>query len=414
VRSGGARTTFRACQAVLLLTVALVLAMGSRPATAAAHTPGTTPEFFGVNGAYLRDYVQPAKAATLDGLAASMGAEGIDWARLTFDQAVEERTEGAFNWFVPDTMVAALARHGVRGSGSFIGTAYWAADPALNGAYGPRAWPYDIEGWSEWVAASARRFGSNGTFWAQHPELPYLPIKRWEIGNESNMGIFWRPAANPEQYASVYSASARAITAVDPEAEVIVAGLAPIFGAGTGGDLDVATFLKRLTAADPSLRNSIPAVAIHPYASTPKGARVRVAQFRRAMRAAGMPNTPMIVNEIGWYTQGAPGFLLASEQQRARRIATVAKQFWRTDCNLEGFAPYSWITLERDPQNSEHWFGLADAVTGAPNAGGFAYGRQIRRATGEATKAPPKARLRVCGKKTHRDGKRRPRTNARR
>jgi hypothetical protein len=345
VRSGGARTTFRACQAVLLLTVALVLAMGSRPATAAAYTPGTTPEFFGVNGAYLRDYVQPAKAATLEALAASMDAQGIDWTRITFDQSIDERTRNSFNWYAPDVMVAALARHGVRGAVSFVGTASWAADPASWGACGSRARPYDIVGWSDWVAAAARRYGTNGTFWAQRPELPRLPIKRWEIGNEVNSAIFWCPGANPEQYASVYSSSHTAITQVDPQAEVMVAGLAPRFGWQSATDLNVPTFLTRMTAADPSLRDRIPSVAIHPYAETPDGALGMVAQFRQAMRASGMPDTPMIANEIGWYTQGAAGPLKASEAERASRIATVANQLWRTDCGVEGLAPYSWLTL---------------------------------------------------------------------
>jgi hypothetical protein len=400
VRLGGARNKLRGCQAVILMTVALVVATGANPATTDAHTPGTTPEFFGVNGAFLRDYVQPAKATTLEGLAASMEAEGIDWARLTFDQAVDERTRGNFNWYAPDAMVTALARHGVRGAGSFIGTAYWAADPALNGAYGARAWPYDIEGWSEWVAAAARRFGTNGTFWAQHPELPYLPIKRWEIGNEVNSGIFWRPAANPEQYAAVYSASQAAITGVDPQAEVMVAGLAPRFGWKTAIDLDVPAFLTRMIAADPSLRERIPSVAIHPYAETPEEALDMVARFRQAMRAAGMPDTPMIANEIGWYTQGADGPLKATEAERAAKISTVANQLWRTDCGVEGLAPYSWITSEIDPENSEHWYGLASSVTGEPNAGGLANGEQIRVARGLATGAPPEDTVQACGPKT--------------
>jgi hypothetical protein len=387
-------------KAAVLVTAVLVLAVAAKPASAEAHAPGTSPEFFGVNGAYLRDFVRAEKAATLEGLAASMEAQGIDWARLTFDQAVDERTRGSFNWYAPDTMVAALARHGVRGAGAFIGTAAWAAEPEEWQTCGARSRPYDIGGWSEWVAAAARRYGTNGTFWAQHPQLPYLPIKRWEIGNEVNSKIFWCPGANPEQYASVYSASHTAITQVDPQAEVMVAGLAPRFGWQSATDLNVPTFLTRMTAADPSLRDRIPSVAIHPYAESSEGVLAMVSQFRQAMKAAGMPETPMIANEFGWYTQGPAGPLKASEEVRAERIATLANQLWRTDCGVEGLAPYSWITLEQDPGNMEHWFGLANAVTGAPNAGGLAYGEQIRLALGQATEAPPQGTVQACGPKT--------------
>jgi hypothetical protein len=217
-----------------------------------------------VNGAYLRAFVKPEMASSLEGLATSMEAQGVDWARLTFDQPIDNRTRNGFNWYAPDTMVAALARHGVRGAAAFIRTAAWAADPAIWSTCGSRSAPHDLDGWSGWVAAATRRFGRNGTFWAQHPELPYLPIKRWEIGNEVNSKIFWCPGANPEQYAAVYSASQDAITKVDPQAEVMVAGLAPRFGRQSSGDLDVPTFLSRMTAADTSLRSRIPSVAVHP------------------------------------------------------------------------------------------------------------------------------------------------------
>jgi hypothetical protein len=382
----------------VLASTALVALVAATPAS--AYTPGTSSDFFGVNGAFLRNFVSPDKAASLDGLATSMSQQGISWSRLTFDQSVEERTEGTFNWYVPDTMIGALARHGVRGMGSFVGTAYWDADPSLVSTCGTRAAPYDLDGWTQWVTAAANRYGANGTFWTAHPELPRLPIRTWEIGNEVNSGIFWCPAANPEQYADVYSSSANAIRSADSSSKVIVAGLAPRFGWRTATDLDVPSFLSGMVAADPSLAGSIPAVAIHPYAATAADSLGVVAQFRQAMRNAGMANTPMIADEIGWYTQGADGPLLMTDAQRANQMATVANRFWRTDCGLEGLAPYSWITLQQDPLNSEQWYGLADPVTGAPNQSGLAYGEQIRLALGQGNSAPPQDTLKACGSKT--------------
>jgi List-Bact-rpt repeat protein len=373
---------------------ALVLA-----SPASAYSPGTSPDFFGVNGAFLRNFVSSDKAASLDGLATSMGQQGIAWTRLTFDQSVEERTKGTFNWHVPDTMIAALARHGVRGLGSFVGTASWAADSSSVANCGSRAAPADLNGWSQWVSAAAKRYGSNGTFWTAHPELPKLPIRTWEIGNEVNSGIYWCPAANPEQYAAVYGASATAIKSADSGSQTIVAGLAPRFGWQTTTDLDVPAFLSRMIVADPSLATSIPEVAIHPYAATADDALGVIAQFRRAMRSAGMPNTPMLADEIGWYTQGAAGPLQVSQEERANQIREVANSFWRLDCGVKGVAPYSWITMQQDASNSEDWYGLADPATGAPNAGGLAYGQQIRLALGQGESAPPQATLRVCGPK---------------
>jgi hypothetical protein len=380
-----------------LLAAAISVAALALPASASAYAPGTAPDFFGVNATMLRAFASPDKAASLDGLATSMGQQGISWARLTFDQANDERQRGIFNWYTDDAMVAALARHGVRGAAVFVGTAGWAADPAVARQCGWRAAPYDLAGWSDWVAAAARRYGSNGTFWAAHPELPKLPIRTWEIGNEVNSAQFWCPGANPEQYARVYSASADAIGTVDPSAEVIVAGLAPRFNQRSEVDLDVTGFLTRMVAATPSLRSRIPEVAIHPYASSMQGVLGMVAQYRRAMVATGMPRTPMLVNEFGWHTSGAamPAWA-ASEGQRAAMIAGVTNRLWRSNCGVSGLAPYSWITLEQNPGDSEQWFGLADATTGAPHPSGLAYGQQVRLALGQGSQAPPRSTVRGC------------------
>lgn len=381
--------------AVALALLAFTLAL---PASASAYAPGTSPGFFGVNGAMLRAFVGQDHAASLDGLATSMGQQGISWARLTFDQATEERQRGTFNWYVPDTMVAALARHGVRGEASFVGTAPWAADPSSVGRcpWG-MAYPADIGGWSDWVAAAARRYGPNGTFWDAHPELPRLPIQTWEIGNEVNSAQFWCPAANPEQYARVYSASADAIQSVDPGGRVIVAGLAPRFRSQGATNLDVPSFLARMTAADPSLRARIPEVAIHPYGTNVPGVLGVISQFRQALTAAGMPATPMLVNEFGWHTSGggSPEWS-ATESQRANMIAGVANQVWRLNCGVSGVAPYSWITLEQNGGDSDQWYGLADPATGAPHPSGLAYGQQIRLALGQAQQAPPRATVGTC------------------
>jgi hypothetical protein len=385
--------------AVVLIAFTGLTALAA-PSPASAYAPGTSSDFFGVNGAMLRNFVSPDKAASLDGLATSMGQQGISWARLTFAQSVEEPNRGTFNWYVTDTMIAALARHGVRGAASFVGTAYWDADPALLSTCGWRAAPYDVAGWKQWVAAAVNRYGANGTFWASHPELPNLPIRTWEIGNEVNSASFWCPAANPEQYADVYAASAATITSADSSSKVIVAGLVPRFGPQNTGNLDVPAFLSRMISARPSLAGSIPAVAIHPYAPTATDALRVVAQFRQAMRDAGLANTPMIANEIGWYTQGPPDPLLMTDAQRATQIAAVANQFWRTDCGLQGLAPYSWITLQQNPMDSEHWYGLADPTTGAPNLSGLAYGEQIHQALGQTSTPPSQTRLHICGGKT--------------
>jgi hypothetical protein len=45
----------------------------------------------------------------------------------------------------------------------------------------------------------------------------------------------------------------------------------------------------------------------------------------------------------------------------------------RSNCLVSSIAPHTWITEESDPDNPEHWFGIADPLTGAPYESGAAY-----------------------------------------
>ena len=374
------------------------LACAATLAPAQAEAQRVAPSgYFGASGSHLRAYVDPEHREILEGLAGSMGAQGVQWARVSFDQSIDNRLPGLFNWYATDTIVRALAESGVRAEASFVGTAAWTADPLEWLDCGSRSAPANLDGWGRWVGAAAARYGPSGTFWSANPGIPKLPIQRWEIGNEPNSGIFWCPGSEPHEYAGAYAASRAAIRSADAGAEVMVGGLAPRFGWQTPTDHDVPTFLSRMMAANPG---PVDSVAIHPYGESAEKVLSRVADFREAMQAAGLGSTPMVVNEVGWYTSGPDGPLKATESERATRLAAVANQIWRTDCNVTGFGPHSWVTAQEDPDYDEHWFGLTDATTGAPLPSGLAYGEQIRLARGQGGQTPPQGTVGTCSRRT--------------
>jgi hypothetical protein len=354
-------------------------------------------EFFGVNAPLLRDYAGPDRAGALDALSCGISAAGISWARVVFGQVVEERQPGKTDWTIPDRVVGALARHGVRTQALFVGTAAWAADPSAVPVCGQRAFPADVAAWSRFVGAAVERYGRGGAFWAEHREIQPLPIETWEIGNEENLRLFWCPAANPERYAAVYRSSRAAALAADAKALVVVGGLAPTFGEpAPAGDVTVPDFLQRMVRAEPELAREIPAVAIHPYSPTPDLVLEAVRAFREAMTAAGLGQTPMIANEVGWYTDGPPGSRFASQGERAERIRELTGAIRRTNCNLTGFGIHSWVTAETDSDDPEDWYGLADPDTGEPNESGRAYGEAIADA-GSGAARPTSPFDRLCG-----------------
>lgn len=380
-----------------LLLVGLLAAVAAGAVVVAKDGRGETnpaEQFFGVNAPLLRNYTTPERAAALDAHARSMAAEGIRWARVVFDQAVEQRLPGPIDWSVPDRIVAALARQGVRTDALFIGTPAWVANPAVQPVCASRSFPARLAGWSSFVGAAVERYGRGGRFWEEHPEITALPIETWEIGNEQNTSVYWCPVANPEHYARVYAASREAALAADPEAQVIVGGLAPAFGQGIlPGDVPAPAFLERMVDAKPELADQIPAVAIHPYARSTAKVLETVHRFREAMRSAGLGETPLIVNEVGWHTNGL-GPRLALEGQRAEQLRTLAMAARGTDCNLSAFGVHAWMTAEANLLNSEDWYGLANPRTGIPNASGRAYGDEI---TGSGSDPADLDLGRLCG-----------------
>jgi hypothetical protein len=354
--------------------------------------------FFGTN-TQLRGYAAPDRAASLDTVARSMAAAGVSWTRTVFDQGWEQRTQGETDWSIPDRIVGTLARHGLRTLALFSGTARWATSFPAALRCGDMAYPADVSAWSRFVGAAVRRYGRDGSFWAEHPRIPTLPIGTWEIGNEENLRMFWCPESNPEQYAQVYRASRAAAHAADGRARLIVGGLAPTFADADAepGDVTVSSFLQRMIAADPVLADRIPAVGVHLYGPTVAAMLQELRLYRQAMVAAGLPRTPMLVNEAGWHTMGPHDRRYAAPASRAAMIRAITAASHETNCNVVGFGIHSWVTAQTDPNDPEDWYGLADPVTGVPDAGGQAYAAAIAAAAGKPGSAARPALSHLCG-----------------
>src|SRR5258707_816180 len=71
----------------------------------------------------------------------------------------------------------------------------------------------------------ARRYGPSGSFWAQNPQLPRHPITAWQIWNEPNLPVYWRPRPSAAAYVQMLRLASQRIKAVDPSAEIVTAGL---------------------------------------------------------------------------------------------------------------------------------------------------------------------------------------------
>ena len=125
------------------------------------------------------------------------------------------------NWDGFDHEVKLAAEAGIRVMPFVWGSPEWVAPQVIDL---PVRSAWQRWGWSRLLREAARRYGPDGSFWEENPELPFLPIRRWEIWNEENIVTFAdRP--DPAGFAKLIRISGRALHGVDPGAKVILGGL---------------------------------------------------------------------------------------------------------------------------------------------------------------------------------------------
>jgi hypothetical protein len=152
------------------------------------------------------------------------------------------------------------------------------------------------------VAAFVRRYGPHGSFWTEHPALPQLPVKSFEIGNEPNVPLRFEPDAStlqygsPTGYAKVYAAARAALHRVDPTGKAVVGGMLDSGGVPL-------SYTERYLAA---LRGPVDAIGFHPYLYNEAAMERDTLALRRWLNAHGHAQTPIDVNEFAAAPQLGP------------------------------------------------------------------------------------------------------------
>jgi hypothetical protein len=300
----------RAGCAAATLTILLTIPILAAPATAAPAPRG----FFGIvpQG--------PLASSDLDRMEGAVGT-----LRIAFLWSELEPQPGVRDLRSYDDLVAAAAERGIRVMPIVYGTPAWlapqAARPPLGSARARRAW-------SSFLRFLVARYGSDGSLWEGRPRR--LPVRDWQIWNEPNFKLFWRPRPSPRGYARLLRISARAVRHVDAGARIVTGGVAPV-----GAGFLPWVFLRRLYRVA-GVRSSFDVLAVHPYAPSVARMRVQVRDARAVMDAAGDDGTPIVVSEFGVASQGAipSAFVLGAEGQarfarEALRLLLSKRRAWR-------------------------------------------------------------------------------------
>lgn len=209
-----------------------------------------------------------------------------------------------------------------------------------------------IGAYARFLAALVRRYGVRGRFWAANPRLPRLPVRQWQVWNEPAGERDWSDQPGIGGYVELLRPAYRAVKAVDPGAQVLLAGLvgrsweqlADVYRRGGGRYFDAA--------------------AIHPF-SNRLGNVMKILRLSRAvMRRHGDARKPLVVTELSWPSAKGKTALTygfeTTEGGQARRLRSALLEIAAHRRRLRIPAVYwsSWLSYDRDPRNSFDYAGL--------------------------------------------------------
>jgi hypothetical protein len=392
------RAIHRLIPAALSL-LALAVAIPSAQATSIPVPTG----YYGVNFqrmAKLGPAAQDVHLASIASLGINQVRFNVSWAAI--EPLAPKNGVHDYRWGLTDQEISAMARRGIRPQPTLTQTPDWDAVQGswvdLQCAKSSSRSPVAIEPYGRFVRTFASRYGRNGSFWAAHPGLPYVPVLRYEIWNEPNLKGGWCPRPQPWLYADMFVGASQAIRSVDPDALVYTGGVAPPSAKNVKNHkqyLGVAEFFGHATARRPRLNDYMSGAAVHIYPSTDgEKQREKLAWFRSQLHDGRIADRiPMIINEIGWATH--VGKVSLTEADRAAAFGKMTINYARTNCNVGGILPHTWISPQQSSKNPEDWYGIANPSTGEPydSARRFSYG--LRLMTGELPN-PPTRTLLVC------------------
>jgi len=240
---------------------------------------------------------------------------GVDSLRFAIDWTAMQRFPSSeIDWQGIDSTIAAYAEAHIEPLPLLYGAPRWAVrQVAVPGTGGGAKAPAHLpiagaagRDWNAFAREAVERYGPQGTFWSEHPEVPRDPIRTWQIWNEPNFKYFVaRP--NPGEYGRLVKNSARAIRSRDRGATILLAGL--FARPGEAGEFHppraftAVEFLELMMRRAPGVSGSFDAVALHPYTASYLTIPGEIEELRALLRRTGNAGKGLYLTEVGWSSE---------------------------------------------------------------------------------------------------------------
>jgi hypothetical protein len=301
------------------LSIAVAAALAALLIAAPLAQARTVPQgFYGV----MYDYgITHAPGDVQDSQWDLMASSGVESVRTVFSWAAAQPDGrgSAINFEATDPVVRRAALRNIAVLPVVIYSPSWAR--AYRGRF--TSPPKQRSDYVTYLAALVERYGPEGTFWTDNPELPKLPLREWQIWNEPHLPAYWdAPENGAYGYARAYPLLLRAsyniIKTLDPGAKVVMAGITQraweeielLYQRGVKRYFDIA--------------------ALQIFPQTVKRAVKATKFFRDAMRRRGDGRKPIYLTEITWpASKGRTPGIRFQRQETPRGMATKLTQMYR-------------------------------------------------------------------------------------
>jgi hypothetical protein len=218
--------------------------------------------------------------------------------------------------------------------------------------------PADPDEYAAFASALVRRYGSDGSFWTEHPELAPQPIRYWQIWNEPSFKVFWSDQPFADDYVELLRTARIAIKGADQRARIVLAGLPnkswtaleKIYDAGGRRLFDVAAF--------------------HPFTAKVDGVKTILERDRAVMRRHRDSRKPLWVTELSWTAAKGKTSVQygneATEKGQAKKLTDAYRMLARLrgKMHIRRVYWYTWLTRDKQDDYPFDWAGLLKVTSG--------------------------------------------------
>lgn len=277
---------------------------------------------------------------------AQIRAAGFTSVRIDADwSAIQPAGSTRFNWAAEDQAVTQIRAAGLDVLLVIDGCPDWA------GHGGEWSAPRSPAAYATFAGQVAARYAPQG-------------VHMFEVWNEPNIDIFWKPRPSPSAYTALLLAACPVIHHADPQAFVISAGLAP--AATDGVNWNARDYLASMYAH--GAKGHLDGPGIHPYCYPalptvfePWSAWEQMNMTRPSIRSvltdAGDSIRQLWLTEFGAPDTGPDGVGAQGQADQIRQGIQLA----RTRPWIGGIWIYTWSDTGQAPIDGDNTFGL---VTG--------------------------------------------------